>query len=123
MSLTFCDENLHRLSREGAVIFARTREHDVVGARVRMANGFQVSVQWGPCLYSDNYDASFGDPVKPSSTAEIGVYTPDEDGLMTWADGDTVQGWVSWEQVQAILDLAHAGDLDGLKALPKEDDA
>jgi hypothetical protein len=119
----FSDENLHKLSRDGAVIFARTRDRCTVGARVRMLNGFEVSVQWGPCLYADNYDADFGEPLKPSRTAEIGVFTPAKDGLMTWADGDTVQGWVPWDKVQHILDLAHAGDLDALKAFTKDDES
>ena len=102
----FCsDTALEDFARDGATV---TRSRTTGGVHVMFANGWVVSIQWGPYTYSDNHHAgpsAIRAPAPDSTTAEVAIRRKGG-RLLQWADGDTVQGWQSWEQVQALLDLA-----------------
>jgi hypothetical protein len=105
MSERFSIQQPEKLGRPGAVVVVRTRRARA-GVHVKFENGWTVSVQWGAGNYGSNYDLSFdAETVPDATTAEIAAWKNDRD-LMEWADGDTVQGWCSWERVQRVLDLA-----------------
>lgn len=88
------------------------------GVHVVFANGWVVSIQWGPGTYSSNHRAislEFPWPEMDASVAEIAAWHKDG-SMITWPDGDTVQGWESWDEVQAVLDKAEAGELESVGA-------
>lgn len=82
------------------------------GFHVRFANGWGVSVQFGPGNYSDNYDMRIRyDDVMAgyngSTTAECAVLKPGG-GLFEHPsfDGDTVVGYVGPERVLELMNWA-----------------
>lgn len=85
------------------------------GVHVTFPNGWTVSVQWGPGTYSTNHHhpslgVVFPPPELDATAAEIAAWKG-ESGMIDWPDGDSVQGWQSWDDVQAVLDMAEAGTL------------
>ena len=80
-------------------------EHSAHGVHVVYDSGWTVSIQWGAGNYCDNHRASFNAPVSPSSTAEVACWH-NNGKMVQFDDGDTVQGWQSWEQVQRLLEAA-----------------
>jgi hypothetical protein len=76
------------------------------GFQITFANGYTVSVQWGPGNYCDNYTANFHQSeicgAKGSSTAETWAWKPD--GTPLWSD---VRAYRSPDEVaQDILEVA-----------------
>jgi hypothetical protein len=90
-----------------------TVRRSVNGAHIRFPNGWTVSVQWGPGTYSSNHgslhSAMTAAPLS-ATEAEIAAWLNGGD-MVEWGDSGTVQGWQTWEQVQAVLDLAERGEL------------
>jgi hypothetical protein len=80
---------------------------DGKGFHMTFANGWTISVQFGPGNYSENYHGSFEDfytkrkPLPPSATAEIAIFNPEGE----WFDfgGDKVKGWVSPDDVLKFM--------------------
>lgn len=78
---------------------------DQKGFHITFSNGWTVSVQFGGGNYSENYDLPIGHrsgPVPKSGTAEIAAW-PNGGEMITLADGDTVAGWQTPEQVLALM--------------------
>lgn len=76
------------------------------GFHVTFANGWTMSVQFGPGNYCDHYDRDFEDRAacgaEGSRTAEVAVWGPD--GPMVELDGgDTVQARVTPDEVLALM--------------------
>lgn len=90
------------------------------GVHLKLDNGWTISVQWGPGTYSSNHgDMSFDAwkrPAKDSLTAEIAAWK-DEGEMIPWPEGDTVRGWQSWDEVQAVIDAAERDELPLAEAL------
>lgn len=81
------------------------------GVHIKFPNEWVVSVQWGPMTYSSNRDRyDYPAPELDATTAEIAAWQGDT-GMIEWPDGDTVQGWQSWDDVQRVLDAAENGAL------------
>lgn len=82
------------------------------GFHIEFANGWCVSVQFGPCNYCDNYDAVIGvDEEKcgeqGSETAEAAIINPDRDLVEhPLFNGDTVGAYLTAEQVLELLNWA-----------------
>ena len=92
------------LSRPNAPFKLNDRHRS--GGWITFPNGWTVSVQWSGGNYGSNYDFEIGQfPAPPAATAEIAIWKGDKADLQEWEDGDTVQGWLSWEDVQRVLDL------------------
>lgn len=71
-------------------------------------NGFKVSVQWGFGTYSEdrrNYNK------KTSVDAEVAVFDANGD-MVTFADGDSIQGWIKPEDVAGLLYIVSKLDVD-----------
>ncbi len=74
------------------------------GYHVTFANGWTVSVQWGYGNYCENRSMdryNTGQPVAPSSTAEIAAWKG-----KTWhyfANNEKVDGWKTPEEVAAFM--------------------
>ena len=96
------------------------------GFHVTFANGWTVSVQFGPSNYSDNYDrvAGYKDEVwcgeKGSSCAEVAVWGPDGEYSVLNLGGDIVRGWQTPAAVLALMNGAANGDLASGKIPPEE---
>ena len=77
---------------------------DNKGFHIRMSNGITISVQFGAGNYADNHDSGDYSGTTPttSSCAEIAVYLPDG-RLLPMPSGDTVQGWVSADDVARFI--------------------
>lgn len=75
------------------------------GFHITFANGWTLSVQTGTGNYHDgrakypSYDASL---CNESPNAEIAVWHRNNN-LVQWADGDTVQGWVSPDRIARVI--------------------
>lgn len=79
------------------------------GFHITFANGWTVSVQFGPANYCSHYDRRIGQDEEAcgkegSCDAEVAFWGPD--GEMQEVDGDTVQGRQSPAQVLARLNDA-----------------
>ena len=77
------------------------------GFHVTFANGWTVSVQFGPGNYCANRDMSIRNDdeaagKKGSPTAEVAAWPPDGE-LIGFSDGDTVQGYQSPADVLDLL--------------------
>lgn len=76
------------------------------GFQITFANGWTVSVQFGPGNYADNHGESFSDlgpkDGRKSSRAETAFIAP-QGTLQPFPDGDTVQGYQTPEQVLALM--------------------
>ena len=82
------------------------------GFHLKFANGYAVSVQWGPSNYCSPQGGRFGDCLAPqkvaasggcwqSESAEVAIF--EKDGEMMTLSGDSVEGWVDAERVAALL--------------------
>lgn len=84
------------------------------GFRLTFANGWGVSVQWGPGNYAshDGSKYDFDAPKRTESwqagTAEVAVFTPAGEFLTGITPHDDVAGHVSAEQVARLLSLVAA---------------
>jgi hypothetical protein len=78
------------------------------GFRMTFANGWAVSVQWGPGNYCErrDYAVRMDMPSRKvfwsSSTAEVAVIAPDGT-LAQLTPHDTVQGWQTPDQVLYLM--------------------
>lgn len=95
-------DDLSVFERNGATVQRRPGR---AGCWVKL-DGWTLSIQWSAGTYSSNHDAMIEahDDVPDATEAEIAIW-PDGGGMVTWADGDTVQGWCSLERVLRVLDL------------------
>lgn len=80
------------------------------GFHVTFANGWTVSVQFGPGNYCDNYDLNIFDDAelagnRGSTTAETAVWGPDGE-MIDRGNGDTVQPRQTPAQVLDLLTWA-----------------
>ncbi len=78
------------------------------GVRFTFANGWGISVQWGPCNYGSNYDVTDFDAPRArdiwaSGLAEIAVIDPHGDPVPpphpSWTSDDSVLGYQTPDQV------------------------
>ena len=87
-------------------MFTATEGH---GFQMKFANGWTISVQWGPWNYCDNKDikSSFGKRPKLNErryeckNAEIAVIKPD--GEFYQFENDSVVGWRTPDQVASLI--------------------
>ena len=84
------------------------------GFHVTFANGYTVSVQFGPGNFCENRDEpfDFDAPRKEgwrSMDAEIAAWGPGG-GMRVWPgfEGDTVRGWQSADDVLAFMNMIAA---------------
>lgn len=91
-----------------------------MGVHVKFENGWTVSIQYGAGTYSSNHDEwrDITNPEfsRPAVTAEVACWFDDPTGephseMCEWADGDTVQGYKDWDEVQTLLKAAAMGEL------------
>jgi hypothetical protein len=81
------------------------------GFQIKTANGFTVSVQFGPYNYCANRDlppmkytpGGGSTPVPKSPDAEVAVFRPDGEFIPMEGMGDTVRGWVTPDDVARLL--------------------
>lgn len=91
---------------------------DGKGFYMTFPNGYTVSVQFGPGNYGDNYrepsnpQAKRGAGESGSNKAEVAVW--DKEGK--WCPDDPFS-YLSAKQVLQVMNLAAAGDEDGLRSL------
>ena len=73
-------------------------------ARVKLDESHTLSVVWGSCTYSDNHDYGLSDSTftETPERVEIAVFSPD--GMMEFANGDTVCGYVPVASVAALIE-------------------
>lgn len=78
--------------------------------RVMLENGYQISVIWGSCTYSDNYDHSIHRPqefVEEPERVECAVMDPSDDMLDVGEAGgeymDNVVGYCTPTDVQRLI--------------------
>lgn len=89
------------------------------GFHLYLENRWIISVQWGDGAYGTNYNRTYNDP--PTSfqeevtTAEVAVFQENSDEMATFADGDTVQGWITAEQLLVFIDEVAAWSSDDEK--------
>lgn len=81
------------------------------GFHIVFANGWTVSVQFGPGNYCDNYDLQIGSDEKEagengSGTAEVAAWPDSGDMVRFGDDGDTVAGRKTPTDVLALLNWA-----------------
>lgn len=74
------------------------------GFQIKFANGYTVSVQWGPGNYCDNYGSPARKTADDSATAETAIITPDGDFLLY--KGDSVQGHQTADDVAETIMFA-----------------
>jgi hypothetical protein len=74
------------------------------GFQIKFANGYTVSVQWGPGNYCDNFTGDSRKTANDSSTAETAIITPDGSFLMY--KGDDVQGHQTADDVAETIMFA-----------------
>lgn len=74
------------------------------GFQIKFANGYTVSVQWGPGNYCDNFTGDAHKVANDSSTAETAIITPDGSFLMY--KGDDVQGHQTADDVAETIMFA-----------------
>lgn len=82
------------------------------GAHIIFKSGFTVSAQWMSTNYSSNrrqFDIATLGKDLTATTVEVVVWDSRK-RWVRWPDGDTILGWRTWDQVQAILKQAEAGD-------------
>jgi hypothetical protein len=73
------------------------------GFHVPFENGWQLSVQWGAHMHSSNYDRCFEEAEPESPDAEVAALMPLTEELVHWSDGDTVQGYLSVDDVLRLM--------------------
>lgn len=105
-SEVFSVDRLDAFERPAATV---VRSGTPAGCRVTFENGWALSIQWGACTFSDNYDSLNFDVAPDSMTAECAAWKDGSD-MLEWEDGNTVAGWLSMAQVQRLLDLMAADE-------------
>jgi hypothetical protein len=85
---------------------------DGKGFHITFANGYTVSVQFGPGNYCDNYDYhiltdSVRSGKRGSTTAECAVWGPDKHMIQRW-DSNTVSNRSSMAEVLELMNWAAA---------------
>ena len=92
------------------------------GFHIVFANGWTVSVQFGPGNYCEHHDRMFSEDEacgkEGSSNAEVAAWGPD--GKMVNLGDDTVRGWQSPAAILALLNAAASGAL-ALGDVPPEE--
>lgn len=83
------------------------------GFHIQFANGYKVSVQFGPANYCEHHyngqwDAAENDPSWTSKDAEVAIFGPDGEFLQL-TQNDTVVGWQSADAVAQWIAFAAAG--------------
>jgi len=83
----------------------------VTGFHIRFANGWTVSVQFGPCNYCEHHDREVGREEaicgkEGSATAECAVWGPDGEFVEYGTWGGRVGGWMDSEHVLELLTWA-----------------
>ena len=82
------------------------------GIRLRFANGWAISIQWGPGNYCSRREAPYDSPkhceVWESYDAEIAIFTPEGDFFEGISGGDDVAAYVDSDTVAEVITyLAH----------------
>lgn len=78
------------------------------GFHMTFANGWTISVQWGPGNYCDNHDDDLSQEGyrtsgnKGSTTAECAVW-PEDGEMLEMPNGDTVVGYLKPDEVLALM--------------------
>ena len=98
------------------------------GFRITFANGYALSVQWGPMNYCTNRGTntnwniamSVKDGIYESETAEVAVFDPD-DKLINMAY-DQVQGHVYADEIVDLMALVAEGDENAIEVYLKTED-
>ena len=88
------------------------------GFRMGFENGFEISVQWGPGNYCERKDEEFDKSQKErfwaSCSAEIAIFDTNNrkqensDVGMISLGRDTVEGWVSADQVAKVIAIVQS---------------
>ena len=88
------------------------------GFRMGFKNGFEISVQWGPGNYCEKKDEDFDKPMDErfweSCSAEIAIFDTNNmkqensDVGMISLGRDTVEGWVSADQVAKVIAIVQS---------------
>lgn len=84
---------------------------DHKGVRITFANGWTISVQWGPGNYVTDRMHDYDAPKKSdhwcSPTAEIAIWGPDGAWYRPEGEdwGDDVKGWVTPDEVLRYMNL------------------
>lgn len=95
------------------------------GFQLKFANGFTVSVQFGPYNYCANRDLPpqtfSGDraasSVPDSKDAEVAVFHPNGAFLLMQNVGDSVRGWVTPDDVVRLISWAASQPADAESTL------
>lgn len=74
------------------------------GFHITFENNWTVSVQFGGGNYCDNYDERYGNPAKPSKTAEVAAWGPDGE-FFEIEEGCHVMGYQTANDVALIIDM------------------
>tara|TARA_R100000278_G_C5428088_1_gene149099 strand:+ start:408 stop:737 length:330 start_codon:yes stop_codon:yes gene_type:complete len=86
--------------------------NDNKGFNMTFANGWSISVQFGPMNYCDNQNDAFGSQLNhkryTSTTAEIAVLN--KNGNLTKIWDDTVKGWCSTDDVAKFIQIVSSVD-------------
>lgn len=98
------------------------------GFQMKLANGFVVSIQFGPMNYCENRDFFKMAPVLDArghvscSNAETAVMDPNGHFVSPpWDTNDQVQGWQSPEEVVRLITWAASLTFSGLTVVPNSD--
>src|SRR4029453_8662183 len=98
----------------------RTRQ-----AVLRVESGWDISVIWGSCTYSDNYHSTFGSDEfhEEPALVEVALRHPERDHVQ----GGDVLGWVNEEMfarfVDTVMQLPSEWDGDIHDLVPEEVEA
>ena len=80
------------------------------GFNLRFDNGHAISVQWGKGNYCSNRDTN-DDSIKETnweaSTAEVLIYSPDEeiDGKIDFGEPGNILGWMNSDEVGQLISI------------------
>lgn len=83
---------------------------DNKGFQIKFENGWTVSVQWGKGNYCDNYDhnGEYGEPVPPSTTAEVAAWPEGGGEWLRFENGDVVDARYTPAQVLELMNRVSA---------------
>ena len=76
--------------------------HTPSGFHMTFANGYTLSVQWGPGNYCDNKGARYGHAAPESRTAEVAVWDTNDEWVKL-SENDNVRGWQTVEDVVTLM--------------------
>ena len=108
------------------------------GFRITFANGYALSVQWGPINYCTNRDInanwdiamSAKDGLWESETAEVAVFDPDDklidmaydQGRAPKSPSERMQGHVHADEIVDLMALVAEGDENAIEVYFKTED-